>query len=70
MMKQKGIRFWLGIVLLGLVVMFTLQNVATVQVSFFLWTVELRRAVLLFVIFAAGAAVGWLFGRLQHREPR
>lgn len=68
MLRQKGVRFWLGLLLLGLVVLVTLQNVETVQVSFLLWSVELPRAVLLVVIFAAGAAVGWLFGRLRNRE--
>ncbi len=69
----KDIRFWFGIALLGLAVLFTLQNVAVVEVSFLFWTITLPRAILLFVIFAAGAIFGWVFGRLHppnhDRQP-
>ena len=51
----KDFRFWFGLALLGLAVLFTLQNVTIVEVSFLFWTLKLPRAILLFVIFAAGA---------------
>ncbi len=52
-------------VVLGVVVLFTIQNVAVVEVSFLFWTLKLPRAILLFVIFAAGALVGWIFSRIK-----
>ena len=66
----KDFRLWFGMTLLGLAVLFTLQNVATVEVSFLFWTIRLPRAILLFVIFAAGAAFGWAFGRMHPPTHR
>lgn len=59
----KSVRFWFGIIVLGFVVLFTLQNVAVVEVNLLFWAVSLPRAILLFIIFAAGAMVGWILGR-------
>jgi len=64
----QTIRFWAGMTVLGLVVIFTIQNVTTVEVTFLLWTLKLPRAILLFLVFAAGALSGWLFSR-WHRPP-
>lgn len=64
----QAIRFWAGMTVLGLVVIFTIQNVTTVEVTFLLWTLKLPRAILLFLVFAAGALSGWLFSR-WHRAP-
>lgn len=62
----KDFRFWLNMALLGLAILFTLQNVTIVEVSFLFWTLKLPRAILLFVIFAAGAVFGWVAGRLHE----
>jgi uncharacterized integral membrane protein len=64
----QTIRFWAGMTVLGLLVIFTIQNVAEVEVTFLLWSVKLPRAILLFLVFAAGALCGWLFSR-WHRPP-
>lgn len=64
----KNIRFWAGMVLLGLVVLFTLQNVAVVEINFFFWSLKLPRAILLFVIFAMGTVLGWVFAK-THQKP-
>lgn len=61
-------RFWLGIGLAGAVILFTLQNVGAVEVVFLLWALRLPLAILLFVIFAAGAVSGWLFSRARGRH--
>lgn len=57
---RRNIRLWVTIGILGLVVLFTLQNIVTVQVTFFIWTMELPRAVLVFVVFAMGMLSGWV----------
>jgi uncharacterized integral membrane protein len=64
----RNIRFWAGMTVLGLVVIFTVQNVTTVEVTFLFWTLKLPRAILLFLVFALGAVCGWLFSR-WHRPP-
>ncbi|MDH3239748.1 MAG: LapA family protein [Alphaproteobacteria bacterium] len=64
----QTIRFWTGMTVLGLLVIFTIQNVTVVEVTFLLWTLKLPRAILLFLVFAAGTLCGWLFSR-WHRPP-
>lgn len=64
----KNVRFWVGMVLFGIVMLFTLQNIAIVEVSFFFWSLQLPRAILLFVIFALGAVTGWIFGRMHQKR--
>ena len=49
-----------SLVLIGLIVLFVVQNAALVQVQFLLWTVELSRALLIFVVLAVGIVIGWL----------
>ncbi len=70
----RTIRFWAAMTVLGLVVIFTIQNVAVIEVTFLLWTLKLPRAILLFLVFAAGAVCGWLFSHwhkpaLPRDEP-
>ncbi|MEX2617056.1 MAG: LapA family protein [Alphaproteobacteria bacterium] len=70
---MKNFRYWLVIVVAGIVILFTLQNTATVEVNFLLWTLSLPGALLLFVLFGAGILVGLLMARVQHRrhdDPR
>ena len=62
----RDFRFWFSMTVLGLAVLFTIQNIATVEVSFLFWSMTMPRAVLLFVIFAAGAVFGWVSGRLHE----
>ena len=57
---SKDIRLWVTIGILGLVAVFTLQNIVTVDVTFLFWTIELPRAILLFFVFALGVLLGWI----------
>jgi len=54
-----NIRLWVTIGILGLVILFTVQNIVTVQVTFLFWTIELPRAILLFFVFTLGVLLGW-----------
>lgn len=61
-MNIKVIAAWtIAITLL----VFMAQNFETVQVSLLLWTVELPRAVMILLVFAAGILLGWLIGTLR-----
>lgn len=64
----KQVRFWVTMVLLGLLVLFVIQNVATVEVSFLFWTLKLPRSILLFLTFAVGAVAGWSISKIGRRE--
>ena len=58
--REMNPRVIASLVLTGLIVLFVVQNAALVQVQFLLWTVELSRALLIFVVLAVGIVVGWL----------
>jgi uncharacterized integral membrane protein len=50
----------IGIILAGLAVVFTIQNVSSVELTLFFWTVSMSRALLTFLILSAGIILGWL----------
>ena len=45
--------------LLGLLLLFALQNVATVQVRFLFWQIEMPRSLLVLVLLMIGTIIGW-----------
>lgn len=68
----SGLKGGLSMVLIGLLIVFAIQNVATVEVNFLLWNLKLPRAVLYFGIFALGVFIGWLtryFGGHDKGHP-
>lgn len=67
---MKDVRYWVGMALLGLVVIFTVQNIATVEVGFLIWSVHLPKAIVLFLMFALGSLFGWIFRGSQNRKAR
>ena len=50
----------LTLVLVGLVLIFILQNAATVEVQFLVWSASMPRALLIFLVLATGVALGWV----------
>ena len=50
----------LGLILAGMAVVFTTQNVAIVELTFLVWTVSMSRALLIFFILSIGLILGWL----------
>lgn len=58
----------LMLVLVGAVILFTLQNTDVVQVHFLLWTLALSQVVLIFALLVAGMALGWLACSLSRRR--
>ena len=47
------------LVLVGLAVLFIIQNVAVVEVQFLFWSIQVSRALLIFLLLAVGIIVGW-----------
>jgi uncharacterized integral membrane protein len=57
------------IALIGVGVIFALQNVADVEVQFLLWSVALPRAILILVVLALGILIGWILHGIHiHRQ--
>lgn len=55
----------LALVLIGLVVLFAVQNYEVVQLRLLFWSVEMSRALLLFLVFATGIGLGWIVRSLK-----
>lgn len=61
-----------SLVLTGIIVLFVVQNVAVVEISFLFWSVAMSRALLLFFVLAAGIVIGWLMHSFfvhYHQSP-
>ena len=54
------IRNIIFICLIGMVVIFVLQNTRVVEVRFLFWTISMSRALMLFGTLAIGLVGGWL----------
>ena len=46
--------------LIGMVVLFTVQNYKVVELQFIFWKLAMSRALLVFTVLAVGIAIGWL----------
>ena len=53
-------RLIVTMVLFGLIVIFVLQNAATVEVQFLFWSASMPRALLIFLVMVTGMALGWV----------
>ena len=56
------------ICLIGLVVIFVLQNTQVVEVRFLFWTISMSRALILFATLAIGLVGGWLLTLPKRRK--
>lgn len=52
-------RLIIVISLIVLVVQFTIQNVVVVEIRFLFWSMEISRALLIFLLLAIGIIIGW-----------
>lgn len=60
-----------ALVLVGIVLIFVIQNATVVEVKLFFWSVEISRALLMFIVFSVGIIVGWFsrsFLNFQREE--
>lgn len=63
---SRNVHLWVTIGIVGLLVLFILQNVVTVELTFLFWTISLPRAILLAIVFGIGVLVGWILKSLRH----
>ena len=56
------------ICLIGLVIIFVLQNTQVVEVRFLFWTISMSRALILFGTLAIGLIGGWLLSLPKRRK--
>jgi uncharacterized integral membrane protein len=60
-----------GLVLIGLIVIFVVQNTTVVDIRFLFWGFSLSRALMVLIVMLIGIATGWLLhSYAQHRRKR
>ncbi len=46
--------------LIGMIVLFTVQNYEVVELQFLFWKLAMSRALMLFMVLVVGVTIGWL----------
>lgn len=59
---------YLGLALLLLIVIFTLQNTEVVTVNFLIWRLSVSRSLMVFIVLITGIVVGLVLGGLLRRH--
>ena len=59
-----------GLVLICLIVIFSIQNAAIVEIKLFFWTISMSRVLLMFLLLAIGIVVGWLFNSYSNIKKK
>lgn len=65
---HRNLKPILLIVLVGIGVLFALQNIAEVEVQFLFWSVALPRAILILAVLALGMLIGWILHSVHARK--
>lgn len=64
-------RLILMIILIGMVVLFIIQNVVVVEIRFLFWSLAMSRSLLMFLLLTVGVIIGWsLHGYVAHKKNK
>jgi putative membrane protein len=66
--SSANLRLVLGLILAGLIVLFTLQNAEMVELRFLFWTWSMPRAVMIFGVLVTGILLGWILSSWIHHK--
>ena len=69
-MKMNRTKMALILILLGLVVLFTLQNTQIVEVRLLFWKIAMSRVLMIFVLLLVGAILGWVGSSVYRHRSR
>ena len=61
-------KFIIGIIIGILVIVFMVQNVEVVDITFLAWTMHLPRAIMILIVFVLGIAVGYVARGFRARK--
>lgn len=67
---MKNVKVFFGLILIGLVVIFSIQNADVVSVHFLIWNFTISLALLVFIVLAFGLLSGWLMQSIFFRKER
>jgi len=62
-----------ALVIIGLAVLFIIQNVTVVEVQFLFWSIQISRSLLMFFLLAVGVIAGWFlhsFFNFRHGKMK
>jgi uncharacterized integral membrane protein len=63
------IKLVFSLILAFLALLFVIQNVAVVEISFMIWTISMSRSLLIIFLLAIGILIGWLLhSYFMHRR--
>ncbi len=60
----------LGLTLLIIVVVFTIQNVEIVAIKFLFWELAISRALMIILVLTVGILIGWFLSSFYRRTQR
>ncbi len=63
------IKMSLGLAVVLLITIFTLQNIEVVSIRFLFWELSVSRVLLIFIIFSSGLFGGYILGSLTKGSP-
>lgn len=55
----------LGLILAGTVLLFIIQNVTAVELTFLFWTLSMSKSLVMLLILSIGIVLGWLASQLN-----
>ncbi|MBW2656431.1 MAG: LapA family protein [Deltaproteobacteria bacterium] len=67
-MKKLNYKKIISLVLAALTILFILQNIAVINISFLFWTFFISRSVLIFLVLLIGIVIGWLLRSIPKRK--
>jgi len=67
-MKKLNYKKIISFVLAALTILFILQNIAVINISFLFWTFFISRSVLIFLVLLIGIVIGWLLRSSPKRK--
>jgi len=56
------------LILIGVVVIFVIQNVTVVEIKFLLWSFEMSRSLLYFILITIGIVSGWFLNSYYRHK--
>jgi putative membrane protein len=67
---MHSIKKIIGLLLIIAVLIFSIQNIASVEIQFLLWSFSIPRALLIVILLGIGFIIGMLFYRIAFRRKR
>jgi putative membrane protein len=67
---MHSIKFIISLLLIIAVLIFSIQNMAAVEIQFLLWNFSVPRALLIMILLGVGLVIGMLFYSIAFRRRR